>query len=306
MNLEFILTTSQIIILASVSLLLATLGAIISEKSGVTNLSIDGTMLVGALTAFVITKVTGSPYIGVLVAMIASGLLSLIHATLTTYFLSNQIVTGLALNFFAMGLANFFGKNYVGEVSEKLPVLFANFDILVFISFFLAIFTYFIFNNTKIGLNLVAVGEDPRVADNQGVNPFKYRFWAQIIGGMIVGLGGAHLSLSYTPGWVDGMTSGRGWIAIALVIFSFWNPMRAILGTLLFGGISFLQFHFQTIGTNIPAAFFNMLPYLMTILVMIFFSGVKSGSLMGAKINIGPSSDIGPSSLGRHYIREDR
>ncbi|MBF0360074.1 MAG: ABC transporter permease [Oligoflexia bacterium] len=303
MNIEFILTTTQIIVLASTSLLLATLGAIISEKSGVTNLSIDGTMLMGALTAFVITKISGNPYLGILLAILSCGLISFIHALLTTFFLSNQIVTGLALNFFSIGLANFFGKNYVGEVSEKLPAIFAGLDILVLIAFILAVLTYIIFYNTKIGLNLLAVGEDPRVADNQGVNPFKYRFWAQIIGGMIVGLGGAHLSLAYTPGWVDGMTAGRGWIAIALVIFSFWNPLRAILGTLLFGGVSFLQFHFQTMGTNIPAAFLNMLPYLITIVVMSFFA-------VNVKVKVASASasaaTAAPVSLGRHYVREER
>jgi simple sugar transport system permease protein len=181
---------------------------------------------------------------------------------------------------------------------SELPLLGAVFsqDVLTYLVYLLIPLAWFFMYKTKHGLNLRAVGENPQTADAMGVNVAKLRYFYTIFGGMLVGLGGAHLSLAYTPGWTENITGGRGWIVIALVIFSMWNPSRAILGAILFGGINAVQFRLQASGTDIPSAYLNMAPYIATILVLVLVTVWESHNR-----KIGP-----PAALGTSYMREDK
>ncbi len=266
-------------------------------------------MLVGAVSGFIMAVKTGNPWAGVLVAMLAGGLLSLIHAFLTITLHADQVVSGLALTIFGIGLSSFMGQNYVGvqgpqfsaihipvltELPVLGPILFSH-DILVYLTFLLVPASAYFIHKTRPGLHLRAVGEDPATADVMGINVARTRYVYTFVGGVFAGLGGAALSLAYTPGWTEGMSGGRGWIAIALVIFAFWEPWRAMLGAYLFGGVQALQFNLQTIGITIPTYFLNMLPYLFTILVLVFATGERMRRHLGA-----------PAALGIPYIRGER
>ncbi len=265
---------------AGTSLIYAALGEIYTERSGILNLGLEGMMLTGAVTAFATTYYTGSPWLGVLVAMLVGMAMAAIHAFLTVTMRANQVVSGLSITLFGTGLASFLGQrlgpasnngNLVGMVGPRfsqidirpfsqLPVIGALFnqDILTYLLYVLIpLATYYLFK-TRNGLNLRAVGESPQTADAMGINVTKTRYLYTILGGMLVGFGGAHLSLAYAPGWTENITGGRGWIAIALVIFAMWNPARAVLGAILFGGINAVQFRLQAGGTTIPAAYLNM------------------------------------------------
>ncbi len=303
---------------AGTSLVYATIGEIYTERSGILNLGLEGTMLMSAVAAFATAYYTGSPWAGVLMAMLAGGLLSAIHAFLTVTMRANQVVSGLSITLFGSGMASFLGQrlgpasnNYylVGltgprfrvlqvPLLSQVPVLGALFkqDILTYFVYVLIPLAWFYLYKTRNGLNLRAVGESPQTADAMGINVIRVRYIYTLLGGMLVGLGGAHLSLAYTPGWAENITGGRGWIVIALVIFAMWNPARAILGAILFGGINAVQFRLQAAGTTIPAAFLNMLPYLMTILVLIVMTWWEALSKrIGA-----------PAALGLAYMREEK
>lgn len=295
---------------ASASLLYATLGEIFTERSGVLNLGLEGIMMMGAASGFIAAKSSGNPWVGVAAALFVGGVLGLVHAFLTTSLRTNQVVTGLALTMFGTGLANFFGRSYVGQIGPKfvgapLPVLgqipilgeaLFRQDVLVYALYILVPVSWFYLFKTRPGLHLRAVGESPQTTDALGVNVVGLRYLYTMLGGMLVGLGGAHLSLAYTPGWTEGMTAGRGWIAIALVIFATWNPSRAVVGAILFGSINAVQFRLQTAGTNIPAPFLNMLPYLATIVVLVLITWWEAFSKrVGA-----------PAALGLPYVREEK
>lgn len=303
---------------AGTSLVSATVGEIYTERSGILNLGLEGMMLMGALSAFVTAYYTGSTWLAVLVAILVGGAMAAIHAFLTVTMRANQVVSGLSLTLFGSGLASFLGQRLgplenngylVGLVGPKfsaitipvlsdLPVLGALFkqDILTYIIYLFVPLAWFYLYKTRNGLNLRAVGEDPQTADAMGIDVFKTRYLYTILGGMLVGLGGAHLSLAYTPGWAENITGGRGWIVVALVIFAMWNPARAILGAILFGGINAVQFRLQAGGTNIPAAFLNMMPYLVTILVLVAITWWEALSKrIGA-----------PAALSKSYMREEK
>ncbi|MDY0018622.1 MAG: ABC transporter permease [Anaerolineae bacterium] len=303
---------------AGTSLVSATVGEIYTERSGILNLGLEGMMLMGALSAFVTAYYTGSTWLAVLVAILVGGAMAAIHAFLTVTMRANQVVSGLSLTLFGSGLASFLGQRLgppenngylVGLVGPKfsaitipvlsdLPVLGALFrqDILTYIIYLFVPLAWFYLYKTRNGLNLRAVGEDPQTADAMGIDVFKTRYLYTILGGMLVSLGGAHLSLAYTPGWAENITGGRGWIVVALVIFAMWNPARAILGAILFGGINAVQFRLQAGGTNIPAAFLNMMPYLVTILVLVAITWWEALSKrIGA-----------PAALSKSYMREEK
>ncbi|MBC8263913.1 MAG: ABC transporter permease [Anaerolineales bacterium] len=302
---------------AGTSLVYATVGEIYTERAGILNLGVEGMMIVGAMSAFAAAHRTGNAWAGVLTALIVGGLLASIHAFLTISLRADQTVSGLALTIFGTGLASFLGQRLgpdgsplVGLIGPKfgkleipalspIPVLgkalFAQ-DLLVYAMYLLVPIAWFYLHKTRPGLHLRAVGETPKAADALGVNVTATRYFYTILGGMLAGLGGAHLSLAYTPGWTEGMTAGRGWIAVALVIFATWDPLRAVVGAVLFGGINAVQFRMQAAGTTIPAAFLGMLPYVFTMLVLVIITWWEAFSKrVGA-----------PAALGLPYAREER
>jgi len=315
---ELVTSLLAITLRSGTSLIYATVGEIYTERSGILNLGVEGMMLMSALTSFATVYYTGSLFLGILMAMLVGGALASIHAFLSITMRANQVVSGLSITLFGSGMASFLGqrlgpesnKGYlVGLVGDKfepiaipilskLPIIGAVFnqDILTYMVYLLLPVGWYYLYKTRNGLNLRAVGENPQTADAMGINIARVRYLYTIIGGMLVGIGGAHLSLSYAPGWTENITGGRGWIVIALVIFSMWNPARAMWGAILFGGINAVQFRLQASGTTIPASYLNMLPYLATVLVLVILTWWEALSKrVGA-----------PSALAKSYMREDK
>ena len=303
---------------AGTSLIFATIGEIYTERSGILNLGIEGMMLMSAVSSFATVYYTGNLFWAILVAMLVGGMLAAVHAFLSITMRANQVVSGLCITLFGSGMASFLGQKLgpasnsgylVGLVGNKfeplaipllssLPVIGAVFhqDILTYMVYLLLPLSWFFLYKTRSGLNLRAVGENPYTADAMGINVKNVRYFYTIIGGMLVGVGGAHLSLSYAPGWTENITGGRGWIVIALVIFSMWNPARSIWGALIFGGINAVQFRLQASGTTIPASYLNMLPYLTTIVVLVILTWWEALSKrVGA-----------PGALAKSYMREEK
>ncbi len=317
MDLALIASILAVAIQAGTSLVYASVGEIFTERSGILNLGVEGIMIMGAVTAFAAGYHTGSLAAALAVAVLVGGALALIHAFLTVSLRADQVVSGLALTIFGTGLASFLGQRLgpegrplVGLIGPRfrptpIPVLsdipiignaLFNQDVLVYAMFILVpVASYFIFR-TRPGLHLRAVGENPGTADALGIGVYRSRYLYTVFGGMLIALGGAHLSLAYTPGWTEGLTGGRGWIAIALVIFALWNPYRALLGALLFGGVNAIQFRLQAMGTTIPAPFLNMLPYIFTIVVLTIVTVYES---VNKKIGA-------PAALGLPYVRGER
>jgi general nucleoside transport system permease protein len=279
---------------AGTSLLLATLGEIISEKGGVINLGMEGMIIMGALAGFAISHYTGNPVLGFLVGGLAGGLLSCIHAVLVVTLNCNQIVSGLALAIMGSGLSSFLGQRMIGQTASGFSPIVSDLDIIAFISFVLAFVIWGFLKYTRWGLNLSSVGHNPEASDSAGLNVLRIRYVAVIFGGILAGFGGAYLSLVYTRMWVENMVAGRGWIAIALVIFSGWSPIRAILGAYLFGGILAIVMRMQAVGTNVPVYLLLMAPYVVTIIALIFFTIFENlRKKYGA-----------PESLGLSYSRK--
>lgn len=270
-------------------ILYATLGEILTEKSGVLNLGVEGAMIVGALTGFIVSRSTGNPALGFLAAGCGGALLTAVHGVVCLWFQGNQVVSGLALTILGTGLANYLGTSYVGlsapgfapfelPVLSAIPVLgpvFFNHDILVYLSYLVPPVLWLFFSTTRFGLGLRAAGEYPAAATAAGLNVIGYRWSGICGGGFLMGLGGAYLSLAYTHMWTTNLTGGRGWIAVALVIFAFWRPGRAVLGAYLFGGIMALQLRLQASGTQLPSSILLMLPYGLTIFVLVLSSWRK-------------------------------
>ena len=263
-------------------LLFATLGGVISERAGVINLGMEGLMLVGALVAFVVMLNTGSYLYAVIAATTASGLVSMLHGFVCLMLRANQIASGLALTFFGTGLSGLFGDKLTGETVEPLtripipflnsipvlgPMLF-NQDLLVYFSYLCVILSWLLLFKTRLGLNIRSMGEAPEVCDSLGLSVINYRFFSVVGGGMLIGIGGAYFPLALTPFWVDGITAGRGWIAVALVIFAFWHPVKALAGAYLFGIALAMELRLQILGLEISPYFLKMLPYVLTILVL--------------------------------------
>lgn len=291
-------------------ILYATLGEIVTEKSGVMNLGMEGVMLVGALTGFSVTYHGGSPWAGLAAAFAVGALLCSVHAFLCVTLGANQVVCGLALTLFGTGASSLVGRGLVGETIEGLsafplpllaripllgPVFFCQ-DAMVYLSFCLVAFLWFFLFHTRPGLHLRAVGESPAAATAAGLSVPAVRWAATLCGGGLAAMGGAYLSVVNSHMWVEQMTSGRGWIAVALVIFGIWHPLRSTLGAYLFGGVGALQLRVQAGGTSIPAPLLLMLPYVLTIVVLTGISIKKGkGILLGA-----------PAALGLPFHREER
>jgi general nucleoside transport system permease protein len=276
------------VISAATPLLYAALGELVVERSGVLNLGIEGMMLAGAVTAFAVTVTTGSAMVGIVTGALAGTGLALAFGVLTLSLLANQVATGLALTIFGIGLSALVGSGFVGIPVERLPrlqipgltslpvigpLLFGH-DVLVYLSVLLTIGVAWFLKRSRAGMILRAVGESDVSAHSIGYDVIKVRYLAVLFGGAMAGLGGAFLSLSYTPMWVEEMTAGRGWIALALVVFSSWRPGRLFLGAYLFGGVTILQLYAQGAGGfGVPAQVMSMLPYLATIVVLAVIAG---------------------------------
>lgn len=306
----FIVTMLATAVTAGTPILFAALGETLTEKAGVLNLGVEGMMLVGAVSGFMVNVVTQSPWLGVLASLVAGGLMALIHAFLTVTLRANQVVSGLALTIFGSGLSGFLGKSMIGIPApasfrpfdvpflSDIPVLgpiFFRQDALVYLSYGIALLLALLIYRTRWGLSLHAVGENPAAADAVGINVFRTRYLYVISGGMLAGLGGAYLSLAYAPSWLENMTAGRGWIAVALVIFATWNPIKCLVGSYIFGGVDALGFRIQTKGIDISPFFLQMLPYVCTILVLIFITRETKTRRVGT-----------PGALGLPYDREER
>jgi len=297
-------------------LLYAALGELLAERSGVLNLGVEGMMLVGAVMGFWGVQRTGSLGLAIVIAAVAGGSMALIHAFLVVTLRANQIVSGLALTIFAGagGLSSYLGNDLnIADQPAKhafsafLPrgwqsadvvgPIFFNQSVLVYASWVCVALVGLYLARTRPGLNVRAVGESPAAADAMGINVVRYRYVHTIVGGMFAGVGGACFSLSITPQWVDGLTSGAGWIAIALVIFAFWRPTLCLVGAYLFGAFSGIPFTFQARGilSGVPPELFQALPYLMTVIVLVLVSTAGARRRLGA-----------PTSLGTPYVREER
>ena len=271
---------------ASTPLLLAATGELVAEKSGVLNLGIEGMMLVGAIVGFATTVTSGSWILGILAAALAGAAMAGIFAVLTLFLLANQVATGLALAILGTGLSALIGKGFVGMAISPLPkldlpvlsdlpvigpILFHQ-DALVYASFALVAGIGWFLYRTHAGLALRSIGDSHDAAHAIGYPVIAIRFGATLFGGLTSGLAGAYMSLAYTPLWAENMTAGRGWIALALVVFATWRPARLLVGAYLFGGISILQLYVQSLPLAIPSQFLSMLPYLGTILVLVIIS----------------------------------
>ena len=295
------------VITAATPLLLAGTGELVVERSGVLNLGVEGMMVMGAVAGFAVTNTTGSTLLGIGAGMLAGAGISLIFAFVTLTLGANQVASGLALTLFGLGLSGLLGESFVGTPGIKLPslhlpglsdlpffgrIVFGQ-DALVYVSFALvAAVTWFLFR-TRAGLVLRAVGDNHASAHALGYPVIAVRYLAVLFGGACAGLGGAYLSVGYTPLWVENMTAGRGWIALALVVFSSWLPYRLAIGAYLFGAVSILQLHAQPLGLGVPSQFLSMLPYAVTVLVLVAISTNRRTTRMNT-----------PACLGKAFVAD--
>jgi simple sugar transport system permease protein len=319
MNFEIILHAG---IATGTILLFASIGEILAERSGVMNLGVEGMMLLGAMTGFSMSLATGNPWLALLAAMLAAGLLSIAHGIVTISFQADQVVSGLALTFLGTGLALVLGNGLTGQNAALIPnydvaglaavpvlgpIFFRDHSPLVYIGYLFAPLTWWYIEKTRPGMHLRAVGEKPEAADTMGVSVYGLRYLYVFIGGCLAGLAGATISLSVSPGWYSAQTtSGQGWIAVGLVIFAQWNPLRAALGAYLFGALRRAILDLQ--GPRLLLGFVNplfinpnlgfflqMAPYLLTILALVIGSRAAMRKHIGA-----------PAALGVPYIRGER
>ncbi len=298
-------------IAAGTPILFATLGELLAERAGILNLGVEGMMLMGAWAGFAVAHHSGNLWLGLLAGLLAGGVMSLLHAFLSITLQANQVVSGLALTILGTGLSSLLGRNLIGESGPFFsrialpglsqvpilgPILFRQ-NLPVYFSYLLIpLIALFLFK-TRPGLHMRAVGEDPTTADAMGVKVFALRYLYTAVGGVLAGLGGAALSLGYTPGWAEELTRGLGWIAVGLVIFATWNPWRAALGAYLFGAMEALP---SRLTGTVQLTYFSevllkMLPYLLTILVLVVATQERLRRRIGA-----------PAALGLPFIREER
>jgi simple sugar transport system permease protein len=288
-------------VVAATPLIYAALGELIAEKAGVLNLGVEGMMLAGAVAGFAVSLYTGNPAFAFAAAAGAGILLSLVFAFLTLTMLTNQVATGLALTLFGIGLSAFAGHDFVGAPIEgmkpidvpglsDLPVvgpLIFHYDIMVYLSLVLLVGVQWFLGHTQAGLKLRAVGESPAVAHAIGHPVIAIRYLAVMFGGATAGIAGAYLSTIQTPMWVEGMTAGKGWIALALVVFGTWKPMRVVLGAYLFGGVTVMQLYAQGFGFSIPSEFLSMLPYVATVAVLVLICRNPKTILLNQPVSLG-------------------
>ena len=295
------------IVVASTPLLLAALGELVAERSGVLNLGVEGMMIMGAVCGFIATVESGSPYVGIVAAILAGMAMACLFSVLTLVLVANQVATGLALTLLGTGLAGLIGERYASLPGIKLQsiyipgltdlpfvgrLLFGE-DPLVYLTVALTIGVSWFLFRTRGGLILRSVGDNHTSAHALGYSVLRVRFLAVLFGGACAGLGGAYLVLVSTSQWLDNMTAGRGWIALALVVFATWLPWRLAAGALLFGAVGILQYHAQALGVSVPAQFLSALPYLTTVVVLVIISGNR----MLARANT-------PAMLGQSFVAD--
>ncbi|MEO8003764.1 MAG: ABC transporter permease [Betaproteobacteria bacterium] len=301
MNAEQLIPILASTVGAATPLVYASLGELMVERAGVLNLGVEGMMLVGAIAGFAVASQTGSLTLGFAAGAAAGMTLALLFGFLTLTLQANQVATGLALSLFGIGLSAFVGREFVGKVVDGLkglsipwlsdlplvgPLLF-RFDALVYASLVLFVAMQWFLNRTRAGLLVRAVGESPQAAHALGYPVIAIRYLAVLFGGAMSGLAGAYLSQAITPMWVESMTAGRGWIALALVVFATWKPWRVVLGAYLFGGVTILQLHAQGFGVSIPPEFLSMLPYLATIIVLVIICRDPKTILLNQPVSLG-------------------
>ncbi|MDR7417302.1 MAG: ABC transporter permease [Armatimonadota bacterium] len=307
MNLEQVTLLLAAAVTSGAPLIFAGIGEVLAERSGVLNLGVEGMMLVGAVAGFAAVIATRDPWVGTLAALGAGAILAAGHAFLVVTLGAEQVTTGLALALFGTGFSAFAGKPLVGipnpvpfraisvpgaaNIPMVGPVFFQQ-DALVYMSYALALAAWWWLSRTRPGLHLRACGESPEAADAMGINVTLVRYGAVIAGGALAGLAGGYLSLAYTPAWTENMTGGLGWIAIALVIFATWNPLRLLAGAYLFGAVDALGFRAQVLGVETSSILLRMLPYVFTLGVLLLITLVRRQA-------------YGPAALGRTYFRED-
>ena len=302
MTLLSILGVLSSAIFSGTSLLYTTLGEIVDQRAGIVNLGLEGVLLISGATGIAVTSLTGSPYLGVLSAALVGGATNLILGFLVVTRRGNQLASGLALMFFGFGASALIGKSFVGlkinglprftipglaNLSQRYLSLF-QFDILIYLSIPCAFLIWWLLFRTRWGLGVRAVGENADTAFASGRNPHLIKYQALFVGGMLAGLGAAHLTIAYTLNWTEYMMGGRGFIAVALVIFSKWHPIRAIAGALLFSSAVAFQLLLQASGVQVSPFLLDTIPYILTILVLIVWGGSRKHSA--------------PASLGRVYM----
>ena len=295
------------VITASTPLVIAALGELVTERSGVLNLGVEGMMIMGAVAAFAGAQISGSPYVGIICGIVVGALFSLLFAFLTLTLVANQVATGLALTLLGLGLSGQLGEAYVSVPGIRLeeivipllsdipvvgPVLFKQ-DFIFYLSIALVFGVNWFLFRSRAGLKLRAIGDSHGSAHALGIHVIRMRYLAVMFGGACAGLAGAQLSLVYTPQWAENMSAGRGWITLALVVFASWRPWRVFAGGYLFGAVTILQLHAQAFGLGIPSQFLSMLPYAATIVVLIIISHNRRTTLINT-----------PASLGKAFVPE--
>jgi simple sugar transport system permease protein len=290
---------------AATPLLIASLGELVVERSGVLNLGVEGMMVMGAVCGFAAAVTTGSPWLGVLAGILAGAIFSLLFGFLTLSVATNQVATGLSLTILGLGLSGMIGESFVGQAGIRLPnlhipglsdlpligkLIFGQ-DPIFYISIALTFGVMWFLFRTRTGLTLRSIGDNHTSAHALGIPVITYRYLAVMFGGACAGLAGAHLSLVYTPQWVENMTAGRGWIALALVVFASWRPLRVLAGAYLFGAVTIGQLHAQALGLGIPSQLLSSLPYVATVIVLVLISRNRRLTMMNT-----------PASLGRAFV----
>jgi len=289
-GMDWIVPVILTVITAATPLVFAGIGELVTEKSGVLNLGVEGMMVVGAVSAFVTATVTGSYILAVMAAALSGAFMAFLFGILTLSLMANQVATGLALTLFGVGLSALIGQDFVGvpvDAIAKLdipglsdlpvigPIVFGQ-DPLVYLSLVVVALVSWFLYKTKAGLVLRAVGDSHDAAHSIGYSVIGIRYLAVMFGGAMSGIGGAYLSLAYTPMWAENMTAGRGWIALALIVFATWKPGLVLVGAYMFGGITILQLHAQAAGLDLPSQILSMLPYLATVVVLVLISKDES------------------------------
>jgi simple sugar transport system permease protein len=300
---EWLVPSMLTIVTAATPLVFAAVGEIVVEKSGVLNLGVEGMMIIGAIAAFGVAVSSGNATLAVVAGALGGTLMALVFGVLTLWLLSNQVATGLALTIFGIGLSALVGHAFIGTTFAGLPrldvaglsdlpfvgpLLFGQ-DALVYLSLASVVAVTWFLNRSRWGLILRAVGENHDAAHSIGFPVVAVRLASVAFGGTMAGLGGAYLSLAYTPLWAENMTAGRGWIALALVVFASWRAWRAFFGAYLFGGITIIQLHAQGMGVGVPSQFLSMLPYLATIVVLVLISRDATRARLNAPACLGRS-----------------
>lgn len=281
-------------------ILYGTLGAIVMERGGVSNLGVEGMMMMGAFAAFIGMLTSGSALVGLVCGGLAGVLMCVIHGLICLVFQGSQVVSGLALTIFGVGLANYLGTPYIGQITSGFspveipglslipmlgPIFFKQ-DPLVYFSYILPVLLWFMLMRTRFGLALRAVGENPAAVRSAGLSPHFLRWAGILLGGLIVGMGGAYLSLCAVHIWTNNLSAGRGWIAVALVIFAFWRPGRAVLGAWLFGSIVTFSYRMQALGVEVPSSILDMMPYILTLAVLLVSSVMGWGRAAPAALTV--------------------